>query len=71
MTRTLLTKKYNTPSDLGQTLTLVLNTGHDGLFWVTTGGGSPGERSRGYGIRHGRIASWPPWPLDSEAACGG
>jgi hypothetical protein len=45
MTRTLLTKKNNATSDLGQTLTLILNTGHDGLFWVTTGGGSPGERS--------------------------
>jgi hypothetical protein len=71
MTRTLLPKKYNTRSDLGGTLTSILNTRHDGLFWVTTEGGSPGDRSRGHSIRHGRTVSWPPWALDSEAACGG
>jgi hypothetical protein len=56
MTRTLLPKKYNMPSDLGRTLTLILNTRHDGIFWVTTGCGIPGDQSRGYGIRHGRMA---------------
>jgi hypothetical protein len=36
---------------------------NDGLFWVTMGGGSPGDRSRGDGIRHGRATPWPPWAL--------
>jgi hypothetical protein len=71
MARTLLPKKYNTPSDLGRTLTLILNTRDDGLFWVTKGGGSSGDQSHGYCIRHGRTTSWPPWALDSEVACGG
>jgi hypothetical protein len=29
-----LPKKYNTPSYLGGTLTSILNTRDDGLFWV-------------------------------------
>jgi hypothetical protein len=71
MTRTLLPKKYNTPSDLGGTLTLIFNTRLNGLFWVTPEGVSLGDRSRGHCIRHGRTTPWPPWALDSEAMCGG
>jgi hypothetical protein len=63
MTRTLLPNKYNTPSDLGRTLTSILNTKHDGLFWVTMGGRSPGDPSHAHGIRHGRTRPWPPWKL--------
>jgi hypothetical protein len=71
MTGTLLCKKYNTPSDLGRTLTSILNTRHDELFSVTTESGSPGDRSRGHSIRHDRTMSWPPWVLDSEVVRGG
>jgi hypothetical protein len=70
MRRTLLPKKYNTPSDLGGTHTSIFNTRHGGLFWVTTEGGSPGDRSRGHSIRHGRTTSLTPWGLDSKDACG-
>jgi hypothetical protein len=70
MKRTLLSKKYNTPSDLDGTHTSIFNTRHDGLFWVTTEGGIPGDQSCGHNIRHGRTSSWTPWGLDSEVACG-
>jgi hypothetical protein len=71
MTRPLLPKKYNNPSDLGGTLTSILNNRHDGLYWVTIEGRSPCDRSHEHSIRNGRATSWPPWALGLEAACGG
>jgi hypothetical protein len=55
MTRTLLPKKYNMPSDLGRTLTLILNTRNDGLFWVTTGGRNLAMGAVGMALR---MAGW-------------